>query len=64
MNSEWVFYGENFPMTDTSSEIQEMVRSQLMSRSGSERFVMGRECSRLPAGWFWLRSRRICLIKS
>lgn len=28
-------------MTDTSPEIAELVRQKLMSRSGSERFVMG-----------------------
>ncbi len=30
-------------MTDTSPEIAEMVRTRIMARSGSERFVMGVE---------------------
>ena len=28
-------------MTDTAPEVAEMVRSELMSRSGAERFIMG-----------------------
>jgi hypothetical protein len=32
---------EAMPMTDTVSDVAELVRTRMMARSGAERFVMG-----------------------
>ena len=43
VNWGWIICSESFCMTDTTQEIKEIVREQIMARSPAERFVMGAE---------------------